>query len=95
MMLQLNPYAAASKKNAKLVSAKNIRAKALKVAKASKKPAPANPVAVRSSKMKATGLLPNQVSFLLGYSAHSGIDDFIDDDFIIFMVIWRVPMKPV
>jgi hypothetical protein len=53
-MLQLNPYAAVSKKNAELVSAKNIRAKALKVAKASKKPAPANPMAVRASKMKAT-----------------------------------------
>ena len=53
-MLQLNPYAAVSKKNAELVSAKNIRAKAPKVAKASKKPAPANPMAVRASKMKAT-----------------------------------------
>ena len=52
-MLQLNPYAAVSKKNAELVSAKNIRAKAEKVAKASKKPAPANPMGVRASKMKA------------------------------------------
>jgi hypothetical protein len=47
-----------------------IRAKAFKVAKASKKPAPANTMAVRASTMKATGLLPNQVSFLLGFSAH-------------------------
>jgi len=52
-MLQLNPYAAVSKKNAELVSAKNIRAKALKIAKASKKPAPANPMAKRTANMKA------------------------------------------
>ena len=50
-MLQLNPYAAVQKKNAELVSAKNIRAKAIKVAKASKKPAPANPMAKRAAKM--------------------------------------------
>ena len=43
---------------------------AVKVDKASKKPAPANTMAVRASTMKATGLLPNQVSFLLGFSAH-------------------------
>merc|ERR1711971_1304082 len=52
-MLQLNPYAAVSKKNAELVSAKNIRAKALKVAKASGKPAPANPMAKRAAKVKS------------------------------------------
>ena len=52
-MLQLNPYAAVQKKNAELVSAKNIRAKAIKVAKASKKPALANPMAKRAAKMKA------------------------------------------
>ena len=52
-MLQLNPYAAVSKKNAELVSAKNIRAKALKVAMASMKPAPANSMAKRAAKMKA------------------------------------------
>merc|ERR1712154_186407 len=51
-MLQLNPYAAVQKKNAELVSAKNIRAKALKVAKASGKPAPANPMAKRAAKVK-------------------------------------------
>merc|ERR1712127_1178155 len=46
-MLQLNPYSAVQKKNAELLSAKNIRAKAIKVAKASKKPAPADPMAKR------------------------------------------------
>merc|ERR1712142_593521 len=52
-MLQLNPYAAVQKKNAELTSAKNIRAKALKAAKASGKPAPANPMAKRAAKVKA------------------------------------------
>merc|ERR1711953_522590 len=42
-MLQLNPYAAVVKKNA--------RAKALKEAKATGKPAPANPMAKRASKV--------------------------------------------
>merc|ERR1719259_1159286 len=51
-MLQLNPYAAVQKKNAELTSAKNIRAKALKAAKASGKPAPANPMAKRAAKVK-------------------------------------------
>merc|ERR1712202_71718 len=51
-MLQLNPYAAVQKKNAELTSAKNIRAKALKAAKASGKPAPANPMAKRAGKVK-------------------------------------------
>merc|ERR1711963_722525 len=46
-MLQLNPYAAVQKKNAEL-----IRAKAIKVAKASKKPAPADPIAQRAAKVK-------------------------------------------
>merc|ERR1712240_457862 len=50
-MLQLNPYAAVQKKNAELVSAKNIRAKALKAAKASNKQPPANPMAKRAAKM--------------------------------------------
>jgi len=53
-MLQLNPYAAVQKKNAELTSAKNIRAKALKAAKASGKPAPANPMAKRAGKVKKT-----------------------------------------
>merc|ERR1711902_179405 len=52
-MLQLNPYAAVQKKNAELTSAKNIRAKALKAAKASGKAAPANPMAKRAAKVKA------------------------------------------
>merc|ERR1711945_64034 len=39
-MLQLNPYSAVQKKNAVLTEAKNIRAKALKAAKATGKPAP-------------------------------------------------------
>merc|ERR1711887_165543 len=51
-MLQLNPYAAVQKKNAELTTAKNIRAKAIKVAKASKLPAPANPMAKRAAKVK-------------------------------------------
>merc|ERR1719361_3191793 len=50
-MLQLNPYAAVVKKNAELTKAKNLRAKALKEAKASGKPAPANPMAERASKV--------------------------------------------
>merc|ERR1712130_130073 len=50
-MLQLNPYAAVQKKNAELISAKNIRAKALRAAKASNKQPPANPMAKRAAKM--------------------------------------------
>merc|ERR1712066_274714 len=50
-MLQLNPYAAVVKKNAELTKEKNLRAKALKVAKAAGKPAPANPMAKRASKV--------------------------------------------
>merc|ERR1712014_327091 len=42
-MLQLNPYAAVTKKNAELTAAKNLRAKAVKAAKATKKAAPADP----------------------------------------------------
>merc|ERR1712173_91268 len=52
-MLQLNPYSAVQKKNAELTAAKNIRAKAVKVAKAPGKPLPVNPMAVRASKIKA------------------------------------------
>jgi len=44
-MLQLNPYAAVVKKNAELVAQKNLRAKALVIAKKSGKPAPVNPMA--------------------------------------------------
>merc|ERR1712058_148571 len=51
-MLQLNPYATVTKKNAELTAAKNLRAKAAKVAKATGKPAPANPMAKRAAKMK-------------------------------------------
>merc|ERR1711879_182209 len=50
-MLQLNPYAAVVKKNAELTKEKNLRAKALKEAKATGKPAPANPMAKRASKV--------------------------------------------
>merc|ERR1712060_285549 len=46
-MLQLNPYAAVVKKNAELTKEKNLRAKALKEAKAAGKPAPGNPMAKR------------------------------------------------
>merc|ERR1719233_1044819 len=52
-MLQLNPYSAVQKKNAELTAAKNIRSKAVKVAKAAGKPLPVNPMAVRASKIKA------------------------------------------
>merc|ERR1711951_69038 len=51
-ILQLNPYAAVVKKNAVLTETKNIRAKALKAAKATGKPAPANPMAKRAAKKK-------------------------------------------
>merc|ERR1711879_861065 len=50
-MLQLNPYAAVVKKNAELTKEKNLRAKALKEAKATGEPAPANPMAKRASKV--------------------------------------------
>merc|ERR1712115_430190 len=50
-MLQLNPYAAVVKKNAELTKEKNLRAKALKEAKATGKPAPANPMAKRANKV--------------------------------------------
>merc|ERR1739838_1248361 len=51
-MLQLNPYSAVQKKNAELTTAKNIRAKAAKVAKAGGKAVAANPMAKRAA-MKA------------------------------------------
>merc|ERR1711934_275345 len=51
-MLQLNPYAAVSKKNAVLTEAANLRAKAAKGAKVAGKPAPANPMAKRAAKTK-------------------------------------------
>merc|ERR1712055_1010446 len=50
-MLQLNPYAAVIKKNAELSAEKNLRDKAIKVAKASGKPAPKNPMAKRAGKV--------------------------------------------
>merc|ERR1711890_23452 len=50
-MLQLNPYAAVVKKNAALNAEKNLRLKAAKIAKASGKPAPANPIAKRAGKV--------------------------------------------
>merc|ERR1712200_75296 len=51
-MLQLNPYAAVTKKNAVLTEAANLRAKAAKGAKIAGKPAPANPMAKRAAKTK-------------------------------------------
>jgi len=51
-MLQLNPYAAVIKKNAELVAQKNLRAKALVIAKKSGKLAPVNPMAKRNLKTK-------------------------------------------
>merc|ERR1712003_197765 len=49
-MLQLNPYAAVTKKNAVLTEAQNLRAKAAKAAKVTGKAAPANPMAKRAAK---------------------------------------------
>jgi large subunit ribosomal protein L4e len=51
-MLQLNPYSAVQKKNAELVKAKNIRAKALLAAKKAGQAAPADPMAKRNAKVK-------------------------------------------
>merc|ERR1711944_206373 len=51
-MLQLNPYAAVTKKNAVLTEAANLRAKAAKAAKVAGNPAPANPMAKRAAKTK-------------------------------------------
>jgi len=54
-MLQLNPYSAVVKKNAELMAEKNLRAKAAKIAKASGKPAPFNPMAKRAGKIGKKG----------------------------------------
>merc|ERR1712064_174628 len=51
-MLQLNPYAAVQKKNAELTAAKNLRAKAVKIAKATGQPIPPDPLAKRAAKVK-------------------------------------------
>lgn len=51
-MLKLNPYAAVLKKNAELTTQKNIRAKAVLVAKKSGKPAPVDKMAKRNAKVK-------------------------------------------
>ena len=51
-MLKLNPYAAVTKKNAELLMAKNIAAKAAVVAKKTGKPVAANPLAKRNAKVK-------------------------------------------
>merc|ERR1711899_705698 len=51
-MLQLNPYAAVTKKNAVLTEAQNLRAKAAKAAKVAGKAAPVDPMATRAAKTK-------------------------------------------
>merc|ERR1719384_2929519 len=51
-MLKLNPYAAVTKRNAELTSAKNLRAKAALVAKKTGKKLPADPLAKRNAKVK-------------------------------------------
>jgi len=51
-MLQLNPYAAVTKKNAALTEAQNLRAKAAKGAQLAGKAAPADPMAKRAAKTK-------------------------------------------
>merc|ERR1712228_570659 len=52
-MLQLNPYAAVTKKNAVLTEAQNLRAKAAKGAQLAGKAAPADPMAKRAAKKKS------------------------------------------
>merc|ERR1712025_1203909 len=52
-MLQLNPYAAVTKKNAELTKAKNLRGKATLKASKSGQPVPANPMAKRNMKAKS------------------------------------------
>jgi len=51
-MLKLNPYVAVTKKNAELLQAKNLRAKAAVIAKKSGKPVAADPMAKRNAKVK-------------------------------------------
>merc|ERR1712123_9448 len=51
-LIQMNPYAGVLKKSAELLEAKNIRAKALMMAKASGATVPGNPMAKRAEKMK-------------------------------------------
>lgn len=53
-MLKLNPYAAVTKKNGELLMAKNLKAKAIKIAAKTGKPAPAEPMAKRNAKTKKT-----------------------------------------
>jgi len=53
-MLKLNPYAAVTKKNAELLAAKNIAAKAAIVAKKTGKKVAPNPMAKRNAKAKTT-----------------------------------------
>lgn len=53
-MLKLNPYVAVTKKNAELLQAKNLRAKAAVIAKKSGKPVAADPMAKRNAKAKKT-----------------------------------------
>jgi len=53
-MLKLNPYAAVTKKNAELLAAKNIAAKAAIVAKKTGKKVAPNPMAKRNAKAKKT-----------------------------------------
>ena len=53
-MLKLNPYAAVTKKNAELLAAKNIAAKAAIVAKKTGQKVAPNPMAKRNAKAKKT-----------------------------------------
>merc|ERR1712087_1058385 len=50
-MLKLNPYAAVTKKNAELLAAKNLKAKATLVAKKTGQKLPADPLAKRNAKV--------------------------------------------
>ena len=54
-LLQLNPYAAVLKKNAELISQKNLAAKAQKAAKKAGQKAPVNPNAKRAAALAKKG----------------------------------------
>ena len=54
-LLQLNPYAAVLKKNAELITKKNLAAKALKAAKKAGQKAPVNPNAKRAAAIAKKG----------------------------------------
>ena len=76
-MHQLNIYAAVVKKNAELTATKNLRTKAAKVAKATGKPALANPMAKRAAKTKTK---VSKKSYVLRRESLKISKGTIDDD---------------